>query len=179
MAIPILGTIRRFRRDKSGLSAVEFALILPIMVVLYLGGFEVSEAVIINHKVTHATSVLGDLVAQTETITAAEMESILDAVSTVMAPYPVDDMTILVVQIQINNQGVAKVMRTKARNVTPPAINTVVTLPTGLVRNNTCIIQAEVHYNYTPTFGEVLTGGPIDLGETFYLRPREGTCVTW
>lgn len=168
--------IRRFRRDRSGLSAVEFALILPIMVVLYLAGFEVSEAVIINHKVTHSTSVLGDLVAQTETINTAEMENILDAVATVISPYPMDDMTIVVSQILINNTGVAKVDWSAARNAVAPIVGTTVTLPAGLVRNNTCLVKAEVHYAYTPTFGEVLTG-VIDLGEIFYLRPREGTCV--
>ena len=169
--------IRLFRRDRSGLSAVEFALILPIMVVLYLAGFEVSEAVIINHKVTHSTSVLGDLVAQTEFIDDAEMESILDAVQTVISPYPMDTLTIVVSQIAINATGVATVDWSEARNATPLAEGTTVTLPTGLVRNNTCLIKAEVHFAYTPTFGEVLTG-VIDLGEVFYLRPREGTCVT-
>lgn len=168
--------IRQFRRDRSGLSAVEFALILPIMVVLYLAGFEVSEAVIINHKVTHSTSVLGDLVAQTETINATEMESILDAVATVISPYPMDDMTIVVSQIFINNAGVATVDWSAARNAVAPTPGTTVALPAGLVRNNTCLVKAEVHYAYTPTFGEVLTG-VIDLGEIFYLRPREGTCV--
>ncbi len=170
--------LRRFGRDRSGVSAVEFALILPIMLVLYLGGFEVSEAVIINHKVTHSTSVLGDLVAQTDAINDAEMQSILDAVSTVISPYPMDDLTIIVSQIAIDNTGNATIDWSEARYTTALAEGTPVVLPAGLVRNNTCLIMAEVHYAYTPTFGKVLTGGVIDLGEVFYLRPREGTCVT-
>ena len=87
-----------------------------------------------------------------------------------------DDMTIVVSSIHIDNSGVAKVTWSDARNTSEPAVGTTVALPSGLVRNNTYLIMAEVHYAYTPTFGEVLTG-VIDLGEIFYLRPREGTQV--
>ena len=89
---------------------------------------------------------------------------------------PFDGMTIVVSSIHIDNEGVAKITWSDARNTAEPAAGTTVTLPSGLVRNNTYLIMAEVHYAYTPTFGEVLTG-VIDLGEIFYLRPREGTQV--
>ena len=44
--------VRRLLRDKRGISAVEFAMLLPLMVTLYLGGVEVSQAVAIDRKVT-------------------------------------------------------------------------------------------------------------------------------
>ena len=37
--------LRRLLRDKRGVSAVEFAMLLPLMVTLYLGGVEVSQAI--------------------------------------------------------------------------------------------------------------------------------------
>jgi Flp pilus assembly protein TadG len=162
---------RRFTKDKSGLSALEFALILPIMVVLYLGGFEVSEAFMINRKVTHATSVLGDLVAQSETISDAEMDNILDAVSAVMNPYPIADMWMIVSGVSIDDQGVATVAWSDARNTSPLEAGAILTLPEAVSQPNTFIVVAEVHYAYTPTFGHSLTG-VIDLADLFYLRPR-------
>ena len=44
------------RRRAAGQSLVEFALILPILLCLYFGAVEVGQALIINRKVTHATS---------------------------------------------------------------------------------------------------------------------------
>src|SRR5262249_34725949 len=56
--------LRRFARDKRGISAVEFAMLLPLMVTLYLGGVEVSQAVAIDRKVTLIARTVADLVAQ-------------------------------------------------------------------------------------------------------------------
>jgi Flp pilus assembly protein TadG len=162
---------RRFTKDNSGLSALEFALILPIMVVLYLGGFEVSEAFMINRKVTHATSVLGDLVAQAETINDSEMNNILDAVEAVMNPYSSGPMWMIVSGVQIDDEGIATVVWSDARNVSAYSPGTEIDLPEAVKQPNTFLVVAEVNYAYTPTFGHSLTG-VIDLQDLFYLRPR-------
>jgi Flp pilus assembly protein TadG len=141
------------------------------MVVLYLGGFEVSEAFMINRKVTHATSVLGDLVAQSEQINDDEMNNILDAVSSVMNPYPIVDMWMTVTGVRIDDEGVATVVWSDARNTTPLVPGAILTLPDAVTQPETFLVIAEVHYAYTPTFGHSLTG-VIDLADLFYLRPR-------
>ena len=162
---------RRFTKDNSGLSALEFALILPIMVVLYLGGFEVSEAFMINRKVTHATSVLGDLVAQAETINDSEMSNILDAVTAVMNPYPSEAMWMIVSGVQIDDEGIATVVWSDARNISAHSPGAVIALPDAVKQPNTFLVVAEVSYAYTPTFGHSITG-VVDLQDLFYLRPR-------
>ena len=70
---PLWRPFRRFAKDARGVSAVEFALILPLMLTLYLGGNELTHALTIARKVTHATSSLGDLVTQTKAVSAADM----------------------------------------------------------------------------------------------------------
>lgn len=161
----------RFLLNQSGVAALEFALILPLMVLLYLGGFEVSEAFTINRKVTHATSVLGDLIAQSETINDEEMSNILDAVVAVMNPYPTDDLEIVISGIQIDSRGNAEVDWSDARFATAYSEGTSYVLPEGLRQPNTFLVAAEVRYLYTPLFGHTLTGS-FNLHDEFYLRPR-------
>lgn len=162
---------RGFAAATSGLAALEFALILPLMVGLYLGGFEVSEAFMINRKVTHTTSALGDLVAQAEELSDSDMNNILDASAAIMNPYPSNLVTMIVSGVLIDDEGIATVVWSDARNATAYEVGATIDLPLGVIQLETFIVVAEVEYEYTPTFGHTFTG-VITLGDAFYLRPR-------
>jgi len=125
-------SLRRFLADKRGVSAVEFAMLLPLMVTLYLGGAEVSSAVAIDRKVTLIARTLGDLVAQATSVDNTGMTSILAATTAVMAPYPDTNLKITVSSVQINSQGVAKVSWSDTKNGTLRAVGSTVTLPDAL-----------------------------------------------
>src|SRR5688572_9758585 len=64
--------IRRFVRDRRGVSVLEFALILPVMLTLFLGGTEVTQGITIKRKTTIVTRSLADLVAQDFSVNDAE-----------------------------------------------------------------------------------------------------------
>ena len=83
-------SIRRLRRDQRGISAVEFAMLAPLMVVLYLGGVEISQAIAVDRKVTLVARTLGDLVAQTSSVTTTDITNILSASAAVVQPYVLD-----------------------------------------------------------------------------------------
>ncbi len=161
----------RLARDRSGVSAVEFALLLPLMMTLYIGGIQISEALTISRKVTHVASSLGDLVAQSKTISNTDMSNILDAAEAVVAPYSVNSLTIRVSGVSIDKDGKATVAWSDARHTTPLTKGGSITLPTALQQKNSFLVTAEVHYPYTPSIGYVLTGS-FDLRDQFYLRPR-------
>lgn len=165
------GPLAGFAKATSGLAALEFALILPIMALLYLGGFEVTEAFMINRKVTHATSALGDLVAQSEELSSSDMSNIFDAVEAVLNPYPAAEGYMIVSGVRVDASGVATVVWSDARNTTAYQVGSEIALPLSVTQNDTFVVFAEVHYEYTPQFGYTLTG-VIDLHDEFYLRPR-------
>jgi len=172
------GTVARFRADLAGLSAVEFALVLPIMLTLYLGGVELSDALTINRKVTHVTSTLADLVAQSKTITNTDMEDIFDAAESIITPYDLGPLQMTVSGISIDADGNAKVVWSDTRNGTALVPNAAYTgLPTGVNQPSTFLVVSKVNYGYTPLIGYVLTGS-YDLHDQFYLRPRLSTTVT-
>lgn len=169
-------SLRRFLGDKRGVSAVEFAMLLPLLVTLYLGGVEVSSAVAIDRKVTLIARTLGDLVAQASSVDNTGMTGILAATTAVMAPYPDTNLKITVSSVQINSQGVAKVSWSDAKNATPRAVGSTVTLPDALNVASTSLIWAEASYAYTPTIGYVITGTK-NLTDQIYMRPRLSDCV--
>jgi Flp pilus assembly protein TadG len=167
---------RRFLADKRGVSAVEFAMVLPLMVTLYLGGVEVSSAVAIDRKVTLIARTLGDLVAQATSVDNSTMTSILSATTAVMAPYSDTNLKITVSSVQINSQGVAKVSWSDTKNGTARPVGSTVTLPAALNVASTSLIWAEASYAYTPTIGYVMTGTK-NLTDQIYMRPRLSDCV--
>src|SRR6266540_3741741 len=71
--------LRSLVRDQRGVSAVEFAMLLPLMVTLYLGTVEISQGVGIDRKVTLTTRTVADLTSQVISVTSTEMSSILNA----------------------------------------------------------------------------------------------------
>ena len=162
---------RRFGNDQSGLAALEFALILPIMLALYLGGVEIGDALTIKRKVTSVTSSLSDLVTQAKVIDDNDMNNIFDAAASIITPYDENKLRIKVSGVAIDSKGKATVAWSDARNDTPLAKNSTVTLPAGVDQKDSFIVTTEVHYDYQPTFGYVLTG-IFDLTDQFYLRPR-------
>lgn len=175
----LVGHVGKFAEDRSGLSALEFALILPIMLALYFGTVEVGDALTIDRKVTHITSSLGDLVTQSKTITSADMTNILDAAELIIIPYDVNTLKMTISEVFINPQGVAKVVWSTTRNGTALACNAVYSdIPAGVNQANTYFVTATVSYDYTPVVGYIITG-TFTLKDQFYLRPRASTSVTY
>ena len=169
--------LRGLIRDQRGVSAVEFAMLLPLMVTLYLGGVEVSQAVAIDRKVTLIARSLGDLVAQATNVTNAEMSNILAASAAIVVPYQDTKLNIVVSSVKIDAQGVAKIAWSDTKNGTARAVGSTVTLPAALNTASTTLIWAEAQYAYTPTIGYVITG-TMNLRDQIYMRPRLSDCVT-
>src|ERR1700683_3212399 len=86
--------LRNFARDRGAVAAVEFAIILPLMLIIYLGGVELGDGMAIQYKVTETARTVTDLGSQYTSINTATMSSILGASSTVVAPYSSAGMTV-------------------------------------------------------------------------------------
>ena len=166
-----------FARDRRGASAVEFAILLPLMLTLYLGTEEVAHGVSAHRKVTLTARAVADLVAQASSLDNSGMNNVLNAAGAVLAPYPVSNAKITVSLVKIDSNGVAKVEWSDTRNGTARAKGSVVTVPPAFVVNNTSLIWGEAEYAYTPTVGYVISG-TMNLKDQIYLRPRLTDTVT-
>ena len=93
--------------DDRGISAVEFAMILPRMLTLYLGAVELSQGVGADRKVTLTARTIADLVSQTASINNSDMTNSLNAAAAVMAPYPISNLKVTVSSVKIDATGKA------------------------------------------------------------------------
>lgn len=172
--------VRRFAGDKRGVSAVEFAIILPFMAMIYLGGTALTQAIIVKRKVVLVTHAVGDLVARDTILTNAEVTAIFDAAKAVFSPYPWSSpqLKIKVTSVEVDKNGNAKVTWSEAFQDTAYAKDNPVTLPAGVNASDSTVIWAEVSYNFTPPIGGVYTGGAINLKDQLYIRPRLVKAIT-
>jgi Flp pilus assembly protein TadG len=166
-----------FARDRRGISAVEFAMLLPLMVTMYLGVVEVSKGVAIDRKVTLTTRTMADLASRVTSINNADMSSLLNASAAVIAPYQPAPLKIVLSAVTIDANSVAKIAWSDTLNGNARSVGSTVTLPSVLVVPNTTLIWSEVSYLYNPTFGYVLTGN-LNLSDQIYMRPRLSDTIT-
>jgi Flp pilus assembly protein TadG len=169
--------LTRFCGDRRGVSAVEFALLLPLMVMLYLGGVEISNGVSVDRKVTLATRTVADLASQSTSINNVSMTNLLTASTATVAPFAVANLKVTVSCITIDAQGKATISWSDTLNGTAHTRGETVALPQALAVPNTSLIWSEVQYAYKPTTGYVITG-TVTLKDQIYMRPRQSDTVT-
>jgi Flp pilus assembly protein TadG len=173
----LLRLFGRFGRDRRAVSAVEFALLAPIMITLYFGCVEISDGVAADRKVSLTAAALANLAAQTSSISGSDMTNILDAASAIIAPYDSSKLKVTVSCLNIASDKSAKVKWSETKNGTARAINSTYTFDSStsaLDVANTQLILAEASYDYTPIVGMVITG-TITLSDRMFMSPRIST----
>ncbi|MEM7214047.1 MAG: TadE/TadG family type IV pilus assembly protein [Pseudomonadota bacterium] len=171
-----------FLKDKKGVAAVEFALIVPILLLLFIGTLEISLAVAVDRKVSRISSSVADLITQGDSYNKAGLDQLTDIATRIMLPYG-DVVQISVVAINIDSNGIPRVAWSYGRNGgAKPAPGTLFPVPTNIANPDTFLISSEVTTNHAPAFSFLTFDGSnlkfddtaIPLGEQMFLRPRKG-----
>lgn len=177
---------RRFAAERGGVSAVEFALILPLMLLIYAGCGEVTSALILDRKVSRAASTISDLVAQQTSVSSTLLGSIFDATLAIIEPYSVSPAKLVVVVVNVTSTG-QTVVWSQARNDTAATANKAppsgLTVPSAIATTTGQVVVGRVTYAYTSPFANFMksiTGHETyNLGHVFYLKPRQGTTIAF
>jgi Flp pilus assembly protein TadG len=170
--------LTQFIAECRGISSVEFALLMPVMMTMFLGTVETSQGVATNRKVELIAHSLADLATQYTNITDADMANILNAGTAIIVPYSSSNLQEVVSEISINAQGVGSVVWSSALSgSTALTVGQTVNVPSSLAAPNTYLILAQVQYNYNPAYGYVLTG-TITLSDQSFMVPRDSTSIS-
>jgi Flp pilus assembly protein TadG len=183
---------RRFMASQRGVAAIEFAMIMPVLLILFLSSFDVGNAIIVYLKVRTATYQLAAITNQygtgsTAQISTSTMSAITGAVSQVMAPYSSSSTVVTISQIKATSATAATVSWSYTVNGTALS-GTYSGLPANMAKNSCAtvpttakpcyFILSAVSYTYTPLFGHYMTG-PLTLSDTLLVTPRVSTCVQY
>jgi Flp pilus assembly protein TadG len=169
--------LARLCGDQRGVSSVEFAVLLPLMLTLYLGAVEISQAVGVDRKVTLTSRTLADLASQVSSISSSDMSNILAASSSVIAPYDSSKLQVTVSEVTIDSNSKATITWSCTLGGTAHAVGSSVTLPAALNVASTSLIWGEASYSYKPAIGYVVTG-TLNLKDQIYMRPRLSDSVS-
>lgn len=188
MYLMCAGYLRRYLRrvgtqwlaDNSGLAAVEFAMILPLMLVLFFGTVEVTTGVAVNRKVTIVTRTLSDLTSQAAAVTDAQLANFFTASAAIMTPYSATPVQATISQVKVDGKTLnATIVWSKGAK--PHGVGDTVSVPDGLKpiapATDVYLIWSEVSYLYKPLTSYTMTD--INLHDQTYTRPRQSACVMY
>ena len=180
--IRIISRFGRMLRADSGVAVVEFALVLPIMLLVYLGTLEASTLITMDRKVQSVAGAVGDLVARAdEELSVSQMQDFFRAASGIMTPYSSANVLQVVTAVEVRDDGTTRVVWTRQfqngalSSTTPHTVNGTFPLPQEMIDISLgrIVIAAEASYSYTPLLGIVINT-PVNLYRSSFFMPRFG-----
>jgi len=169
-----LSTLRRLIRQAEGTAAVEFSLILPILVTLWIGGVEVTQALSVDRHLNNLATAIGDLSSRSKTLQYATVDDIFDIAAGAMYPYSTNGLQLRVTAINIDDANNATVAWSRGQGMTAYVDNQLMNsvVPSALRQfPDSQVVFAEVAYVYEPAVGYVITGN-INLSDEAFFVPR-------
>jgi len=171
--------LRGFAADQRGVSAIEFAILLPLMLTLYLGGVEISQAVSADRQNSLVAYTSANLVAQASDITSANMTDVFNAASAVAFPFPSSNLAVTVTSVCVDSTGkIATVAWSQTQGGTARTGTVTSLIPSALMIASTSLIWGESYYAYKPTIGWTITG-TLTMKDQFFVSPRLSSSVTY
>lgn len=177
----------RLGRDTSGMAAVEFGFIVPIMFFLFVGTIEFSQALTVDRRLTLAASSTADLIARAPNsgLTPEQVDRDLRIIEQLIAPYEINRLYVKVLSvIAAGAPGNPAVLtyrvdwsRDNHAGTPHPRNQPYYDIPAGLLVAGESVIVSEATYNYTPLIFSYFIEAAFNMTERFFLKPRNSSCV--
>lgn len=171
--------LRSFGADRRGVAAIEFALIAPVMIMLYLGLAELTLAMMAERRASHAASVVADLVAQSSQMNTTQMTDVFQVADAILAPFPTSTLTMRVSSVKADANATPKVVWSRGDGMTALAAGATPTgVPANLLASGDSVIMAEVAYIWDSPLKKTIPNA-LRFRQTFFLKPRKSPEVVW
>jgi len=173
---------KRFIGDRQGVGAIEFAILFPILVMLYIGAFEMTIGLSISKRASRAAGTITDIVTQQKSVTKSWLADMPSVANAVFVPYGSTDLTVKVTGIALDGTATPKVAWSWAQDGSRPyAVNSAATVPTEMKKANTFLVRTELSIPYklflfAPNL--VPNNSTITISRSYFYLPRASETVT-
>ncbi|WP_305760204.1 TadE/TadG family type IV pilus assembly protein [Brevundimonas sp.] len=164
------GLFPRLAGDERGVSAVEFAMLAPVLIAFYFGMAEFCQGYMAQKRMGHVSAMVADLVAQEEEISTASLDDIFDIGGLIMKPFATTSLKQRVSSVT-RTSGVARVDWSRGDGMDPRAVASTITLPADLITDGESVIVSEATYDYDSPV-DYLMPTITRFSHIYYLRPR-------
>ena len=158
--------------NKDGFAAVEFAMIMPVMVIMLLGSVEISDALTVDVRVNTVADSIADIVARSVTVSSNDVDDIMRIGQAMIGKYPIDKMQTEVISLINSPSGDGSIevgWSYDSRGGQPYAPGS--TYPgdySGMVQQNNSLIIAKTTYDYRSPVGQYIHGSIKLMHEAKY-----------
>ncbi len=164
---------------------VEFALALPVLLMMLLASAELGRFVLLNQKIDRVAITMSDLVSRAETISEAELGDIFNAAAHVAEPFDLGGSGRVIISSVINADGEGATIAWQRSGggsfIKASDVGTeggAADLPEDFaVREGETAIVSEVFFDFEPFLSDVIVS-PRVIYRRAHHRPRLGTLDT-
>ncbi|SDR18687.1 Flp pilus assembly protein TadG [Rhizobiales bacterium GAS191] len=177
--------LQDFALRSTATAAIEFAMVLPVMLTAYIGSVEVGGGVTADRKLASLSLTLANLTARynlNQGIQDSDINGVFNASAAVLSPYDYTKagmvITSFVFDSGVANPPNAYVVWSDATGpgavaMTPSCTNAISTtiVPANLRTQGGSVILGQANFPYHPPIGYVVTG-TVNLSEVNFMVPR-------
>jgi Flp pilus assembly protein TadG len=159
--------VRRLIGDDRGVSAVEFAIVAPILIIFYFGVTELCQGFMAQKRMGHVSAIVADMITQQQTVNVETLNDIMAVGEVIMQPFPTASL----------HQRVSSVSRLNGVDTVNWSLNDgmvedpAFTVPADMIGDNQSVIVAEVTYHYDSPADYFLPHGAT-FRHVYFLLPR-------
>nr|WP_237351688.1 TadE/TadG family type IV pilus assembly protein [Rhizobium sp. ACO-34A] len=174
---------RRFLSDQQGIGGVEFALLAPMLIVIYLCAFELMMGFTVAKKASAASSTIADLISREDKVTKTSLAGMVDVADAIFVPYSVNDLSLKITGVKVDANRQATVAWSWSNTgAAPYVVGATVKVPDDMLIASTFLVHSELSVGhelllYLPALsGQNIKN--ITIPREFFFRQRINKDIT-
>jgi Flp pilus assembly protein TadG len=171
--------LRKFKRDDRGMAAIEAAFCFPVLIILFVGMFELTSAISVNRRVTLAASVMADIVTRhNATILQTQIADYYNAAAMAMSPTPSANVRVELFGFRKVGASISQIWKSSNNLGSSCGGAPAVANMGPLMVSGNDLVVARVCTTYTPVMTSFWGVGTVAVSETITDRPRISAALT-
>ncbi|MBX3597803.1 MAG: pilus assembly protein [Rhizobiaceae bacterium] len=185
--------LARFGADRRGIAAVEFAILMPLLLCIYFGSVELIQAIETNRKLSRASAQIADLISQNINTNKADIDAIMQIGTASLGSYNRSTPDFRITAIKMTDDAIPQATTLWTRNRVAGSFSSggkagdPGAVPATFKAKNQVVIKVETSLAYNlmlawdgksaSKYGVAGFFSGIPMTSTYYFRPRVGDTV--